>query len=38
MDNKEILEKAKNRSKIDEREKGLFQKANLISVIVMAHL
>lgn len=36
MDNKEILEKAKNSSKIDEREKSLFQKANLISVMVMA--
>ncbi len=36
MDNKEILEKAKKEPKIDERERGLFQKANLIAVIVMS--
>ncbi len=36
MENKEILEKAKNQPKIDEREKSLFQKANLIAVIVMS--
>lgn len=36
MDNKEILERANDESKLDEREKALSHKANLIAAIVMS--
>ncbi len=36
MDNKEILEKAKKQPKVDERERDLIFKANIVAAIVMS--